>query len=308
MDDLSVLIGELRLESSMLFRSRLAAPWGIAFEPSPNLRFHALLEGECWFGGEAIEPLHIREMELVVVVGEPHKHWVADRPGRALVPSVQASAACEVGRPFFQDGRPTEILICAQSSFVDGDAARALFGLIPRYAKLSREDEGAERLWRLVESIDQEHEARAPGHETVIDRLLEAVFVSLVRRTIDPMIASSGIAQALRDSRLPRALRAVHARPERRWTLVDLAEVAGMSRAVFARRFKDATDMTPMAYVTALRIAKAKRLLRIGSTVDRVAAAAGYATTEGFRKRFERSTGMTPAAFQRTVSKGVDGF
>lgn len=226
-------------------------------------------------------------------------HWVADQPGRSLVAGQAVLESCDLGRPLFQEGPTDETLLCGRAAFADNDVALALLNLVSPSVRIRHGDDGGSQVWRLVESIDEEVLGEAPGHKVIVDRLTEALFVSLLRRAVEPMVAASGVARALRDPRLPKALRRIHERPQEKWTIAVLAEHAGMSRAAFARRFKSTLAMTPMAYVTGIRIAKAKRMLASGDSVDRVASAVGYESPEAFRKLFQRTTGKSPVAYAR---------
>jgi AraC-like DNA-binding protein len=103
---------------------------------------------------------------------------------------------------------------------------------------------------------------------------------------------------------LSLALRAVHERPAEPWSVEDLARVAGMSRAAFARRFRERLDEAPMAYVQRWRIALATRLLaEPGVSVAEVAARVGYTSEFAFNRAFKRQIGSAPGRYRR----GRDG-
>ena len=66
--------------------------------------------------------------------------------------------------------------------------------------------------------------------------------------------APAGWLSALADPRIGAALGAIHAEPGRGWTLEALARVAGVSRTVFAQRFKALAGTTVMNYLTRWRM------------------------------------------------------
>lgn len=79
-----------------------------------------------------------------------------------------------------------------------------------------------------------------------------------------------------------------------------LAERAGLGPRTFLRRFVRATGMTPSDYHQRLRIARSRELLEFSrESVDRVAFAAGYDDTRGFRRAFKRLVGLSPAEYRR---------
>ena len=79
----------------------------------------------------------------------------------------------------------------------------------------------------------------------------------------------------------------------------DLARRAGMSRAVFDRRFKAATTYAPLQFIKAMRLGNAALLLRQGATVSEAAYAVGYASASQFSREFRRQFTIPPRAWGR---------
>jgi AraC family transcriptional regulator len=79
----------------------------------------------------------------------------------------------------------------------------------------------------------------------------------------------------------------------------DLARQVNMSPFHFARRFKQAVGQPPHAYITAVRMERAKQLL---STSDlplmHIATAVGYRTQAHFTGVFHKRVGVTPRTFR----------
>ncbi|MGW0119774.1 GlxA family transcriptional regulator [Streptomyces sp. NPDC003327] len=73
-----------------------------------------------------------------------------------------------------------------------------------------------------------------------------------------------------------------------------------LSERHFARVFTQETGSSPAAYVEAARIEVARRLLETGDEpLDRVAATAGFGSSETLHRAFRRQLGTTPAAYRR---------
>ncbi len=83
----------------------------------------------------------------------------------------------------------------------------------------------------------------------------------------------------------------------------DLAKHAGLAARTFIRRFTSVTRLTPMAYVNAVRIEKAKELL-IHSTkqIQQIAFEIGYSDHSAFGRKFHEATGITPRDFRLKFS------
>ena len=106
------------------------------------------------------------------------------------------------------------------------------------------------------------------------------------------------------DAAVHRAQEAMQADPARGWRVADLARLTALSERSLHRRFAAATDQSPLDYLAALRIAVAQDLLAdTGAPIDTVAAGAGYANTDAFRRAFLRHTGQTPSAYRRHVRR-----
>ncbi|MFF4187959.1 helix-turn-helix domain-containing protein [Streptomyces sp. NPDC001691] len=90
-------------------------------------------------------------------------------------------------------------------------------------------------------------------------------------------------------------------------TVADLARRAAVSPATLHRRFQEQLGTTPLAWLTAERVALACRLLERGeSGLDRVARLSGLGTSANLRARLRRETGLSPSAYRRrfTVQGG----
>ena len=87
--------------------------------------------------------------------------------------------------------------------------------------------------------------------------------------------------------------------------LDDLAEVSGFSRFHFLRTFRRAFGATPHAYLTEVRIRRAKRLLAASEPVTEVCFAVGYESLGSFSSLFRRAVGRSPQAYQREVRRAI---
>ncbi len=74
----------------------------------------------------------------------------------------------------------------------------------------------------------------------------------------------------------------------------EMAAQVGMSRAVFHRRFKEATTMSPIQFVKSMRLNKAAMKIASGLTVTQAAMDVGYVSTSQFSREFKRMYGKSP--------------
>jgi len=107
---------------------------------------------------------------------------------------------------------------------------------------------------------------------------------------------------ALYDKQISLALTLLHAEPQKPWTLEKLAAEAALSRASFSKRFKERVGQPMFEYLTALRMQRARELLRRTTyPVYEIANRVGYDSDLAFTKAFKRITGTTPTRFRKAA-------
>ena len=89
-----------------------------------------------------------------------------------------------------------------------------------------------------------------------------------------------------------------------RVALADMARAAGMSPTHFCRAFRHATGSSPMAYMNAIRIERARALLATTALrISEVAAEVGYEDPLYFSKVFHSVAGQTPSEYRRSEQR-----
>jgi len=297
-DVLGDILETLRFRGSVFFRSDLAAPWGMSLSEMGIPRFHIMLSGECFVGSDAHDAVKAEAADIIMLPnGSPH--WIADEPGRELIPSAQAGEACELGNPLFQEGEITNRLMCGMVRFDQG-ASHPILNALPEMMHFSML-ESAGPIWSVVNLIDAEMQGKQNLGSRIADRLTEVLFLQLLNHYVRENEESSGFLAALRDRRVYRALTLIHQEPEFDWTLTSLGERVGMSRATLVRRFQDVVGVAPMAYISDWRIMKAHSLIKYSATpFEQVADATGFASARTLSRAFQRQYGCTPNEMRRS--------
>jgi AraC-like DNA-binding protein len=80
-------------------------------------------------------------------------------------------------------------------------------------------------------------------------------------------------------------------------TLDDLAEHAALDKFHLVRAFRSEVGLPPYEYLTYLRIARARELLRDGALVADAAQAVGFCDQSQLHRHFRRIVGVTPGAY-----------
>ncbi|MDB6178579.1 AraC family transcriptional regulator [Paracoccus sp. Z330] len=89
-------------------------------------------------------------------------------------------------------------------------------------------------------------------------------------------------------------------------TIDALAARAGMSRAVFHRKFKQATSMSPIQFVKSMRLNNAAMKIAGGMSVSRAAMTVGYVSASQFSREFKRVYGQPPRQWS-DLHRGIPG-
>ncbi|AXT28290.1 AraC family transcriptional regulator [Ruegeria sp. AD91A] len=77
-------------------------------------------------------------------------------------------------------------------------------------------------------------------------------------------------------------------------SIEDMASRAGMSRAVFHRKFKQVTTMAPIQFVKTMRLNNAAMKIAGGMPVNEAAMDVGYVSPSQFSREFRRMYGQSP--------------
>ena len=118
------------------------------------------------------------------------------------------------------------------------------------------------------------------------------------------VVGSSGETRRRPKTSHPAVTRAI-AFVEEYWrenfTLLELAEAAGVSPFHLVRIFHRQVGMPPAAYRRSLRVQAAQRLLRRGEPALDAALACGFYDQAHLTKHFKAATGVTPARYARAA-------
>lgn len=134
----------------------------------------------------------------------------------------------------------------------------------------------------------------------MLTRMAELMFVEVVRRHVASISErETGWLAGLKDAVVGQALRVLHERPERAWSLPELARTIGTSRTVLIKRFSELVGLPPMQYLTQWRLQLAADQLARGSAkVASIGARVGYDSEAAFSRAFKRATGQSPSAWR----------
>ena len=292
----------LRVRGAVMANLRARAPWGIRLPGTPRPTLHAVTVGACWVRVTGERPRELLAGD-VVLLATGAAHVLASDPSGATRTwgSVAKKQARDPARECLLGGSGSSShLICAGFEY-DHDVAQPLLSLLPPVLFLSGHatPEGG-AVQATLRVLRHELTARSSGAGTVIDRLIDVLFVQVIRAwaSREDGTGSSWL-QALRDPSIARALSVMHARPGAAWTIDALAREVSLSRATLTRRFTTLVGEPPLSYLTRWRMDLAARHLReTGDAVSAIAHRVGYTSEFAFSRAFSRLRGLPPGRYR----------
>lgn len=151
----------------------------------------------------------------------------------------------------------------------------------------------ANALYRLIQTLDDPVEANILGDS----RLKEFYFAVLRSDAGQGIMASFNLGNDM-----ARAIEYLTSNLSNDINIESVAAKIGMSRAVFHRKFKHATSMSPLQFVKSMRLNKAAMKIASGKTVSEAAMDVGYISASQFSREFKRLYGKTPKQWRSEPS------
>ena len=184
---------------------------------------------------------------------------------------------------------------------LSGSYADTLLRSLPAIVHIRSESDKAAMRWSLERMRDELREPQ-PGGNFIAQQLACMMLVQALRLHLaDGAKGGVGWLFALADKQMSAALAAMHEDPGHAWTLQELAARVGMSRSIFALRFKETVGSTPMEYLTRWRMLLAEqRLTGSDEAVSAIAGSLGYESESAFSKAFRRVMSRSPRQFRRS--------
>lgn len=309
---------QLRLEGAIFFRSEFTEQW--SFESAPTsaasmlregaerlLYFHIVAAGECWISLADGERFWARKGDVIVLpYGDVHFMGGVEKAECVQMMELFEDPPWEK-LPLLRDGgggARTDI-VCGWLHSED-----PIFD--PRMKALPSvfvvRTEGAMQQWvdssieYALAAVSSTEAAQLPS-----TRFSELLVIEILRTHLaSAPAADHGWIAALHDPVLAPALAQLHANPDRKWTVADLAASSSVSRSLLDERFRRVLGRPPIRYLTDWRMHLAKGLLTgTDLNIAQISRRIGYESVEAFSRAFKRSHGRPPSELRDRT--GTDG-
>ncbi|MYN14237.1 helix-turn-helix domain-containing protein [Pusillimonas sp. TS35] len=314
-DVVSELLAGMRLRGLDYQRLQITPPFGVSYGEDPaKAQFHFIAQGSVYLYGPDKALYHLGPGDAVLLPrGGTHAlvsqldvecRLIAQLPGSVICEAVKDIVVC------CPDMRQEDrVVVFSGAMAFELGSMNSLVSLMPAVLHASTLLERNPEILPILEAMERETRTARAGFAGILTHLAEVVSASIVRGWVESGCGDAGgWIGALRDPRLARVIAAVHRDPGRDWTVENMAAQMGSSRSVFAERFQAVTGITPLRYVTELRMRMAMQwMVRDRLSIELVAERLGYGSQAAFSRAFKRVTGQSPGAVRagREIEKAV---
>lgn len=301
-DVVSELLGGMRLQGLEYQRLQIAPPFAVSYGDDPGkAQFHFVAQGQAYLHipGKALHRLSPGDAVLLPR-GVPHAllsqpalecRKIGQLDARVICDSVKDIVACRPDTP-----AEDRVLVFSGAMEFELGSMNALVKLMPEVLHVGTLFDSHPETLPILEAMEREARTARAGFASILTRLAEVVSASIVRGWVESGCGdAAGWVAALRDPRLGQVIAAVHRNPGHDWTVEKMAAQMGSSRSIFAERFQAISGVTPLRYVTELRMRMATQWLTHDRlSIDIVAERLGYGSHAAFSRAFKRVTGRSP--------------
>jgi AraC-like DNA-binding protein len=299
MDPLSDVLSLLKPRSYISGGFEVAVDMAIQFPKHQGIKCYAVLAGQCWLSVEGVpDPVLLTAGDCFLL---PRGLPFCLATDLSLTPVdfhtlLSARKAAGAASNSESAGR----YIAGGHFLLPGSHADRLLGSLPPIVHIRKESDKAAMRWSL-ERMREELRDPQPGGSLITQQLAYMMLIQALRLHLaDEARGGVGWLFALADTQMRAAITCMHDNPGHRWSLQELAGRVGMSRSIFALRFKETVGETPMEYLTRWRMLLAgDRLKTLGEPIADIALSLGYESESAFGKAFKRVMGCSPGQYSR---------
>jgi AraC family transcriptional activator of mtrCDE len=307
-DALSNLAPLLRVRPELQEICRLGGDWELRRDGAlPGWAyFHIIVRGECLIDRPGHATMRLEAGDILLL---PHggAHVTRGRIGAGQgSPPIATEYRNGIRTRASQGIAITAELICGRLHFEQA-SERFLVEALPEVVVLRTDNP----LWRdrfcaLVQWICDELEAESPGAIAIATDLATAMFVLMLRQYLAKNPPVNGLLALLGQRATAKAVVEMLRDLSHEWTLAELATRANTSRATLVRSFCRIANVAPLAFLTELRLAFARRrLATTGDAIAQIAADVGYRGEAALSRAFHRHFGVRPGKFRTdAMSRG----
>jgi AraC-like DNA-binding protein/mannose-6-phosphate isomerase-like protein (cupin superfamily) len=157
---------------------------------------------------------------------------------------------------------------------------------------------GGEPIRDTLEKLVEEHRHPEPFSKLLARSLLHQFLIQVSRAVPLEDATQQAAATTARD--IWRAVSVIREKLEDPPSVAELSALLGMSENTLRREFRRKTGLTPLEFVTSMRIKKAKAMLcETDMDITEISSHLGFSTSQYFATVFSKTTGLTPRDYRK---------
>ncbi len=315
-----VLLG-LRLDGVEYGRCVLHAPWSVRFAAQREARFHFVARGGAWLHTDATDWKELKPGDAVLLP-RGCTHVLASAPGLPPV-DIEALGRIPVAENIYlvRDGAPgtaidaqdeaatpPHVLFCGTLRF-NLDPLHPLLAMMPDVMHAGDLAQRDPAVPALLEAMEREVALDRIGACGILARLADVLAASIIRAWVEcGCNDATGWIAAVHCPRIGKVIAAIHAEPERDWSVPELAGLMGASRSSFAESFTRTLGESPAKYVARIKMFQARHwIAQEGMRVAVAANRLGYDSEASFSRAFKRIIGEPPGGLRARNGRELRG-
>lgn len=306
------MLEKLRFQGDPGINGSFTAPWGLAFDANPSQApFYVVAVGTCRLELPGVGEWELRRGDLALLP-RGNAHLLKDAAGSRAVPASSLISPERRGVQTLRlGGGGQEAAIVGGFFRFASPFSLPLLGSMEPVILLNTEGgKLSEGIAPVLGLFCKEGRSQVPGNRAATSGILKLLFIEILRITMSNRVqtnrpCSKNPLALLFDPVLRKAAEAIHFETAKPWTVATLADLSGLSRTSFAVRFQELTGMSPLAYLTQIRMLASIDLLeRTNDTLDAIAVQVGYGSEAAFSTAFKREMGVSPGTYRKQSPSG----
>ena len=293
-DPLSEVLALLDAQSVVSTSMKAGGDWSVRVGHHHGLKFNGVVKGSAWLVIEGHDdPIPVSAGDCFLLARGLPFVLASDLDKTPIDAEIVFNAA---QGDIAIIGEGDDFHVAGGKMTLDPMTAGILTRALPDHILLPASSDQAVAMQWMLDRFATEVDGNRPGHRASAEKLMHLMFIELIRAHLKSKLhARHGWLNALADPRIGKALCHMHDQPLKPWTLLELADVTGMSRSNFARQFKASVGTPPLEYLTRWRMHMARRdLMSLQQPIAQTARRYGYNSESAFGNAYKRIFGEAP--------------
>lgn len=285
---LSEIIQSSGLKGSLLTRHKFYDNWGFEFPCSKSFGFHIITQGSCYLRYKGKNQK--LEKGDIAFISRGFNHDLVSN----LKQKVQPIDSLIKSETQVSQSIPGCTIISVR--YEPSGTVHPFFRELPEFIHIdSRDIPSYHPIHSALVLISSEIDTGG-NSEIIISRLSDVLLYYVLKYWVALHASSSpGWIKTFKDEKILYVLDLLHKDVSKNWTLDSISDTLGISRASLANKFRDSLGITPLDYLSRIRIEKGKKLLEESNyTLEEVARNVGYSNAFSFSKAYKRIRGVSP--------------